>query len=227
MASGSEWDEVRRTAQRLEAQVEAKLSQFEERSNASTKGGGGGDLESASLLLDDELDALETGTDSLLRELGRINDKMGRCIEEGGGQRHRLQRHTDVLQDLSQRFRRMTQSHREQRDRADLLGSVKRDIQDYKDVGGAEAAMRERRAVENSLKGIDATIGQAQATQAELQRQRDSLGGIGGRLLGAAHQIPMLGMLVAKIQSKKSRNSNVLGITIGVCVSFLLFYAMT
>jgi len=84
--------------------------------------------------------------------------------------------------------------------------------------------MRERASIMNSEREIDAVLGQAMATRDTLSRQRDMFGGISDKMRSVAERIPVVQELMGKIKTRKNRDKIVLGVTIGGCCFFLVWW---
>jgi|EP01046_Picozoa_sp_COSAG06_P015257 Golgi SNAP receptor complex protein 1 len=84
--------------------------------------------------------------------------------------------------------------------------------------------MRERASIMNSEREIDAVLGQAMATRDTLSRQRDMFGGISDKMRSVAERIPVVQELMGKIKTRKNRDKIVLGVTIGGCLFFLVWW---
>ena len=59
------------------------------------------------------------------------------------------------MRDHQVEFRKMKKNIREQWQSADLMNSVRKDIDDYNEGAGVRALNRERNAIENSTKEVD------------------------------------------------------------------------
>ena len=84
--------------------------------------------------------------------------------------------------------------------------------------------MRERASILNSEREMDAVLGQAMATRDTLARQRDMFGGISDKMRSVAERIPVVQELMGKIKTHKNRDKIVLGVTIGGCMFFLVWW---
>ncbi|BGP14448.1 protein transport protein gos1 [Rhodosporidiobolus nylandii] len=107
---------------------------------------------------------------------------------------HALERHRDVLSDYRRDFQRTQTSLRDAEARANLLGSVREEIS------------------------------QAYATRAEFAAQRTGLSGIQARMTGVAAQVPGLNSVIGMINSRRRRDSVILGSIMGVCTLLFLFF---
>lgn len=67
---------------------------------------------------------------------------------------------------------------------------------------------------------------QAYATRDDLDRQRSILLSVNQRINNVATQLPSVGQLIGKIQSRKNRDNVILSCVIGSCVVGVLYFVM-
>lgn len=67
---------------------------------------------------------------------------------------------------------------------------------------------------------------QAYATRDDLDRQRSTLLSVNQRINNVATQLPSVGQLIGKIQSRKNRDNVILSCVIGSCVVGVLYFVM-
>ena len=67
---------------------------------------------------------------------------------------------------------------------------------------------------------------QAYATRDDLDRQRSTLLSVNQRINNVATQLPSVGQLIGKIQSRKNRDNVILSCVIGSCVVGVLYLVM-
>ncbi|GAA6018343.1 hypothetical protein JCM8202_001341 [Rhodotorula sphaerocarpa] len=140
---------------------------------------------------------------------------------------HALERHRDVLVEYRRDFQRTQTSLRDAEQRANLLGSVREEISAFKTATGAsvtDSLLAERGRIDNSHRMADDTLDQAYATRAEFAAQRSSLSGIQSRMNGVAAQVPGLNSVIGMINSRRRRDSVIMGCVLGVCVLLLLYF---
>lgn len=82
----------------------------------------------------------------------------------------------------------------------------------------------ERTRLERSHGVADSVLSQAYAVNESFGLQRESLGGIQRRIVGAASQVPGINSLMGRIGSKKRRDGIILGGFIAVCCLLLLWF---
>ncbi|GAA5998264.1 Gos1p [Rhodotorula paludigena] len=140
---------------------------------------------------------------------------------------HALERHRDVLAEYRRDFQRTQTSLRDAEQRANLLGSVREEISAFKTATGSsvtDSLLAERGKIDNSHRMADETLQQAYATRAEFAAQRTGLSGIQSRMNGVAAQVPGLNSVIGMINSRRRRDSVIMGTVLGVCTLLLLFF---
>ncbi|KAK4058418.1 protein transport protein gos1 [Microbotryomycetes sp. JL221] len=140
---------------------------------------------------------------------------------------HALERHRDVLQDYKRDYARTKASLREAEQRANLLGSVREEISAFKSASQSSATdslLAERGRIDNSHRMTDETLSQAYATRAEFAAQRSGLTGIQSRMSGVVSQVPALNSVISMINSRRRRDSVIMGSVMAGCILFLLWF---
>lgn len=82
--------------------------------------------------------------------------------------------------------------------------------------------LEERDHLNNSHNVINGVLSQAYSINESFGIQRETMGRINQRILGAASRIPGVNVLMSKISAKKRRDAIILGVFIGIC--FLLVW---
>mmetsp|Transcript_4561 Transcript_4561/g.10993 ORF Transcript_4561/g.10993 Transcript_4561/m.10993 type:complete len:226 (+) Transcript_4561:221-898(+) len=220
-ASGplQQWEDIRKRARRLEADIDGKLVAYNRASVSQT-----GDALTSSLASELE---------NLLIQLSETHQDMGRCVKdlgagEGARQSHVLQRHRELLHEYEKEFRKIKSNIKEQKERDDLLHSVRQDIGEYKSAASARAdpLLRERGAAQNSIKAADSVLANAQTTFEALRGQRNLYSNIGSKISAFAARIPSIDSLVGRIQRRKKFESIVLAIVVSACAICLLYFSI-
>ncbi|CAN6629349.1 golgi SNAP receptor complex member 1 [Trichomonascus vanleenenianus] len=141
---------------------------------------------------------------------------------------HQVQRHKEVLQDHKAEFKRIKQSIQHERNRTNLLTSVRTDIENHRRSatnGESEAdyMLSERNRIDNAHNLTDRILSQAYETREEFVRQRANLANVQRRVLQTASHIPGLNTLIAKVNTRKKRDSLIIASLITLCILFLFF----
>ncbi|TNN34941.1 Golgi SNAP receptor complex member 1 [Liparis tanakae] len=137
------WEDLRKQARQLETELDLKLVSFSKlcTSYSSSRDGRRGDATSDTTPLlnnstqDRMFDTMSVEMEQLLAKLTLVNDKMAEYTNTPGtaslnaALMHTLQRHRDILQDYTQEFHKTKGNFLAIREREDLLGSVRKDIE--------------------------------------------------------------------------------------------------
>ncbi|XP_022108858.1 Golgi SNAP receptor complex member 1-like isoform X1 [Acanthaster planci] len=180
-------------------------------------------------------DTMAMEIERLLSRLSDINDKMAdyatnvSSTAPSAALLHTLQRHRDILQDYSHEFKKTQANISACREREDLLGSVRREIDSYKNSSGlnrrTDLYLKENEHIRNADRIADETIGVAIATKENLMSQRGTLKKISTGVTNMANRFPVINSLVQRINLKKRRDSLILAGVIAVCIIFILWFA--
>ncbi|KAM7088184.1 Golgi SNAP receptor complex member 1 isoform 1-T1 [Ciconia maguari] len=152
MAAGSSnyWEDLRKQARQLENELDLKLVSFSKlcTSYSSTRDGRRDRYSSDTTPLlngssqDRMFETMAVEIEQLLGKLTGINDKMAEYTNSAGvpslnaALMHTLQRHRDILQDYTHEFHKTKANFLAIRERENLLGSVRKDIESYKGGSG-------------------------------------------------------------------------------------------
>lgn len=219
--AGLSWQELRREATRLEDQVDVRIVALGKAGTAST----GGDSQAIELMSQDAQQLL----DKLTEVNNLLSEKLNADTNASQTMKHYTQRHQAILSDYCLEFERTQQNIRRQRDRAELLTSVRKDINSYRSSGQDKAAdlyLKEHEHIINSERLAEETLNVASTAKEVLLGQRNSLRGIGSKLQNTTQRFPVLNNLVQKINLRKRRDAVVLGLVISGCIIFILWYSL-
>uniref|UniRef100_A0AAR2JCE3 Golgi SNAP receptor complex member 1 n=1 Tax=Pygocentrus nattereri TaxID=42514 RepID=A0AAR2JCE3_PYGNA len=231
MAGGNSnyWEDLRKQARQLENELDLKLVSFSKlcTSYSSSRDGRRGDSSDTTPLLNNStqdrmFETMSVEIEQLLAKLTGINDKMAEYTSTPGvtslnaALMHTLQRHRDILQDYTHEFHKTKSNFLAVREREDLLGSVRKDI----DGSGVN-----NRRTELFLKEHEHLRNIAMATKENMTSQRGMLKSIQSRVNTLANRFPAINSLIQRINLRKRRDSLILGGVIGVCTILLLLYA--
>lgn len=235
---GNFWEDLRRQARQLENEIDLKLVSF---SKLGTNYSSHRDYENDSVPLlnkassEHMFDTMAMEISQLLAKLTEVNDRMVEYTQSisvsspSAALLHTLQRHRDILQDYSHEFQKTTANITAMREREDLLGSVRRDINAYKNSSGlnrrSDLYLKENEHIRNSERLVDDQISIAIATKENLQSQSKFLSTINHKVNSLANRFPVINSLVQRINIRKRRDSIILGVVIAVCIILLLLYA--
>uniref|UniRef100_A0A3Q1DAU3 Golgi SNAP receptor complex member 1 n=1 Tax=Amphiprion ocellaris TaxID=80972 RepID=A0A3Q1DAU3_AMPOC len=176
IGSSNYWEDLRKQARQLENELDLKLVSFSKlcTSYSSSRDGHRGDTSDTTPLLNNStqdrmFDTMSVEIEQLLAKLTAVNDKMAEYTNTPGtaslnaALMHTLQRHRDILQDYTHEFHKTKGNFLAIREREDLLGSVRKDIETYKSGSGVnnrrtELFLKEHEHLRNSDRLMDDTI---------------------------------------------------------------------
>uniref|UniRef100_A0A3B4GHW6 Golgi SNAP receptor complex member 1 n=1 Tax=Pundamilia nyererei TaxID=303518 RepID=A0A3B4GHW6_9CICH len=233
IGSSTYWEDLRKQARQLENELDLKLVSFSKlcTSYSSSRDGRRGDTSDTTPLLNNStqdrmFDTMSVEIEQLLAKLTAVNDKMAEYTNSPGAAAlnaalmHTLQRHRDILQDYTHEFHKTKGNFLAIREREDLLGSVRKDIETYKSGSGVN-----NRRTELFLKEHEHLRNIAMATKENVTFQRGMLKSIQSKVNTLANRFPAINNLIQRINLRKRRDSLILGAVIGVCTILLLLYA--
>ncbi|CAG6004069.1 unnamed protein product [Menidia menidia] len=251
IGSSNYWEDLRKQARQLENELDLKLVSFSKlcTTYSSSRDGRRGESSDTTPLLNNStqdrmFDTMSVEIEQLLAKLTAVNDKMAEYTNTPGSSSlnaalmHTLQRHRDILQlhllstqDYTHEFHKTKGNFLAIREREDLLGSVRKDIETYKSGSGVnnrrtELFLKEHEHLRNSDRLMDDTISIAMATKENMTSQRGLLKSIQSRVNTLANRFPTINNLIQRINLRKRRDSLILGSVIGVCTILLLLYAL-
>lgn len=248
MAAGTSnyWEDLRKQARQLENELDLKLVSFSKLctgySHSSARDGRRDRHSSDTTPLlngssqDRMFETMAIEIEQLLARLTGVNDKMAEYTSSAGvpslnaALMHTLQRHRDILQDYTHEFHKTKANFVAIRERENLMGSVRKDIESYKSGSGVnnrrtELFLKEHDHLRNSDRLIEETISIAMATKENMTSQRGMLKSIQSKMNTLANRFPAVNSLIQRINLRKRRDSLILGGVIGVCTILLLLYA--
>ncbi|CAD1468768.1 unnamed protein product, partial [Heterotrigona itama] len=195
---------LRRQARHLENEIDAKLVAFSKLGvNSGSKLVNTDEVP----LLDEEhvFENMASEIEALLSKLFSINERMSKLQPNGAAMLHTMQRHKDILKDYKLEFNKIRNNFAARRDREDLLGNVRKEI--------------------DSDRLLNDQISIAMETRDHLMTQRQTFKRIQTRLNDISNRFPAVNSLVQRINLRKRRDSLILGLIIGFCTFLMLLYA--
>ncbi|EIW71552.1 hypothetical protein TREMEDRAFT_28241 [Tremella mesenterica DSM 1558] len=217
------WDNARRHARALETALGTKLSTYSRlAADISRSAGGSREREDREELDEGEggYKLLEQAIDDLMTLINSPSQPPSASMQ------HAAQRHRDNLDDYRRDFLRTRNNVEAAVARSNLLGSVRKDINDYKSASPSQtdALLADRGRIDSSHRMIDDTLNQAYATREDFAQQRTFLARIDSRLGGVLSQIPGINSLISMIHSRRRRDSIIVACVVAFCVLLLLGY---
>uniref|UniRef100_A0A7M4F8B6 Golgi SNAP receptor complex member 1 n=1 Tax=Crocodylus porosus TaxID=8502 RepID=A0A7M4F8B6_CROPO len=232
LPAGTSRRDLRKQARQLENELDLKLVSFSKLctsySHSSAREGRRDRYSSDTTPLlngssqDRMFETMAVEIEQLLGRLTGINDKMAEYTNSAGvpslnaALMHTLQRHRDILQDYTHEFHKTKANFLAIRERENLLGSVRKDI----DASGVN-----NRRTELFLKEHEHLRNIAMATKENMTSQRGMLKSLQSKMNTFANRFPAVNNLIQRINLRKRRDSLILGGVIGICTILLLLYA--
>lgn len=222
------WDVLHRRAKVLEARLETKVQRY---SSLAQK-------INADFLCDEENPLVEGEEErSLSSEIERDLHELHECIngmrtcatKDGGvatGSGHQeglIKRYHEIHFDYSTEFKSTSATVHRKRESMELFQSSKNLNSNEQDSSVAKL-LRERSSIQASMKSINDVISQAFEAKNALLGQRNSLTGAAGGLTGLAANVPTFNRLIDGIQRKKTRESVIVAVVLGVLACFTIWY---
>ncbi|XP_015123044.1 Golgi SNAP receptor complex member 1 [Diachasma alloeum] len=222
-----DWEDLRKQARHLENEIDAKLVAYSKLGINTNSSHASADT--VPLLDEDHVfDNMTSEIGSLLTKLAMINDRMSGIQANGAAMLHTMQRHKEILKDYKLEFNKLQNNFMSRKDREELLGSVRQDIDNYKNVGGLnrrDMYLKENQHIHNSDRLITDQINIAMETRDNLMSQRHAFKRIQTRFNDISNRFPAVNSLIQRINLRKRRDSLLLGLVIGFCTFLMLLYA--
>ncbi|KAL3788913.1 hypothetical protein ACHAWO_001544 [Cyclotella atomus] len=245
-----EFDSLRREATRLERMLEdrvARYGQLAQRLTMDNNSNPSNDDHRSSL----HLDSAESGTHNkahdkqtnksieeeeatLSNDIHRtmstmtelINTKMAPAAERTGRSQHSLlvKRYREILFDCGADFNKTSASVQRRREAMELFRGANTSASSEGADPAMEQLLRERNAIDNSMKSASSVLNQAASVRTELRSQGTSLRGITGTMASIANNIPGVNTLIDKIRSKRQRDDRIVSGVVAGCILFTLWY---
>lgn len=226
------WEELRKEARQIENQIDIKLVAFSKLGSHGDRGSS-----SSEALLDESngnriFETLALELQQLLIKLSLCNDSMSAILirDPNPGHVHILSRHRDILNDYTQEFNKAKTNIRTSRERAELLTSVQRDINSYRNSSKTTRAqdlyLKENDHINSSTRLADDTIGLAVNAKEALILQRGIVGSISSRVSAIGGKFPALNSIMQKVNFRKRRDGLILAGVVATCIILLILYTI-
>ncbi|CAR23292.1 Gos1p [Lachancea thermotolerans CBS 6340] len=206
---------VRGQAISLESQTESLLSKFSQYAQTTSS-----EPTSQERNLDSKLDSLLTQRQEVVDSLSNI------CNENpsiSASKLSQLQRHREILQEHWQHFRNLRSSIQQERNRLNLLFSVKKDIAQQSEQDQDKYIQDEARRIDESHNVVDSLVSQAWDTRDQFSSQRTVLQTANNRMMQTLQRVPGINQVIAKINTRRKKNAVILASLITLCILFLFF----
>ncbi|KAL8929946.1 MAG: hypothetical protein Q9208_001090 [Pyrenodesmia sp. 3 TL-2023] len=165
--------------------------------------------------------------ENLISQLTRLLDSEA-LLTASALKQNNLTRHRETLLEHRHTLTRLRSSITEARQRANLLSNVRSDIDAYRssnpETAEADYMLDERARIDRSHGVADSVLSQAYAVNEQFGVQREMLGNVHRRIVGAAGKVPGINGLIGRIGAKKRRDGIILGGFIAFCMLMFLYF---
>ncbi|EGF78799.1 hypothetical protein BATDEDRAFT_89985 [Batrachochytrium dendrobatidis JAM81] len=240
------WDSLRKHARQLEYEIDSGLVSFSKVAsnptnstvmgthsslNDSTHGSTSTQPFSSSFSASQ---SIEQDLDNLLNQLTTTINSMSAYLEGPGSTHpsrasmtHLLHRHRSNQFEYSKEFRKTRTNILAKKEHAELLSSIHNDINPHRSGNSRDYYLSERERLEQTNTMADDIFQNAMDAHDDLGRQRSSLFGSHGRIAGILNRFPQLNNTLSRINSRKFRDTWIMGVVLGVGMCVLLLYALS
>ncbi|KAL8843453.1 MAG: hypothetical protein Q9176_002066 [Flavoplaca citrina] len=136
--------------------------------------------------------------------------------------------HRSTLHEHTLTLSRLRSSISESRQRAKLLSTVRSDISSYHsanpETAEADYMLDERSRLDRSHGVADSVLSQAYAVNEQFGVQREMLGNVQRRIVGAAGKVPGINGLIGRIGAKKRRDGFIMAGFVAFCMLIFLYF---
>ncbi|KAL8705896.1 MAG: hypothetical protein Q9201_001044 [Fulgogasparrea decipioides] len=223
-STGNGWAQLRQQTRSLEAQTDTLFhtySRFASAPNIPPK-----PIEEETKTESQIQDLLEK-RENLISQLSRLLDSES-LLTASALKQNNLALHRSTLSEHRSTLSRLRASIHEARQRANLLSNVRSDISSYRsqhpETAEADYMLDERSRIDRSHGVADSVLSQAYAVNEQFGTQREMLGNVQRRIVGAAGKVPGINGLIGRIGAKKRRDGIIMGSFIAFCMLMLLYF---
>ncbi|CAG5024520.1 unnamed protein product [Parnassius apollo] len=212
-ATSSSWEDLRKQARHLENDIDMKLVAFSKLGVTS----GSSSLSSETVPLinsDDMFDTMSMELQQLLNKLSAINDKMADLAPNGAASMHTIKRHREILMDYQQEFSKTSARVSARREREELLRGGSPPPAAAAGLSRRDQYAKEANHLHSSHILVDEQINIAMEAREHLSSQRQTFKRMQTRFNDIANRFPMLNSLIYRINSRKRRDSLILGLVV-------------
>jgi Golgi SNAP receptor complex protein 1 len=228
------WEGFRRDSRRLENEIELKLSEFAAFATSYSQVHLLKPQRQETVKHDQDAETLTKELEQLLLQMGDGINKIAPLVGEYDAHPQNpsaltplLYHHKNKLQQFTTEFRKTLNHIKQTRDHAELLSSVRQDINAARRANGLNNEanyLRERGSLLSSSSISDNIIEQAYAARATLSQQQEDLKRAFGRLQWIVSSVPGLSGVMRAIVRRRLRDKIIMAVTAAVCISLILWY---
>ncbi|KAL8970205.1 MAG: hypothetical protein Q9197_003936 [Variospora fuerteventurae] len=223
-STGNGWVQLRQQTRSLEAQTDTLFHTYSRFASAPNLPPKPTEEETKT---ETQIQELLEKRETLISQLTRLLDSES-LLTASALKQNNLSRHRETLLEHRHTLSRLRASISESRQRANLLSTVRSDIDAYRSANpeSAEAdyMLDERGRIDRSHGVADSVLSQAYAVNEQFGVQREMLGNVQRRIVGAAGKVPGINGLIGRIGAKKRRDGIILGGFIAFCMLVFLYF---
>ncbi|KAH9814485.1 hypothetical protein DFH28DRAFT_1127537 [Melampsora americana] len=212
----------------LEFTLESQINDYSKLSTSiSTDYNSNGTLNHSNLIQSKET---EDQIEDNLKQLSLLVDQLFRLIETNPSTSILItsNAHKEILNTFQSDFKRTQASLKQSEQRASLLSSVRSEISSFKSQHSSDPDhhhhLNDRDRIHSSHRLADDILDQAYATRQEFSIQRNSIQSTSHRINRVISSIPGVNSIVGMIQSRRRRDTLILGLIAGSLTFLLLIY---
>ncbi|KAI4203806.1 MAG: hypothetical protein LQ350_001632 [Teloschistes chrysophthalmus] len=224
-STGNGWAQLRQQARSLEAQTDTLFHTYSRFASASNIPPKPSEEETKT---ESQIQDLLEKRENLISQLTRLLDSES-LLTASALKQNALTLHRNTLADHTLTLSRLRASILTARQRANLLSTVRSDISSYhrsQNPSNTEAdyMLDERSRIDRSHGVADGVLSQAYAVNEQFAGQREMLGNVQRRIVGAAGKVPGINGLIGRIGAKRRRDGIILGSFVAFCMLMLLYF---
>ncbi|KAI4260512.1 MAG: hypothetical protein L6R42_004008 [Xanthoria sp. 1 TBL-2021] len=223
-STGPGWAQLRQQTRALEAQTDALFhtySRFASAPNIPPK------PTEEEKNTESQIQVLLEKREFLIEELTRLLTSTS-PLTSSALKQNNLTLHRSTLQEHTSTLTRLRTSISDARQRANLLSTVRSDISAYHssnpETAEADYMLDERSRIDRSHGVADSVLSQAYAVNEQFGVQREMLGNVQRRIVGAAGKVPGINGLIGRIGAKKRRDGFVMAGFVAFCMLMFLYF---
>jgi golgi SNAP receptor complex member 1 len=212
------WESLRADARQEDAVIENKLSILERVALSETPD-----------------DATESRFHALTQELNEQIQQMQRAVlsmhdasrsmpptTETAAMLKHTQRFDDIVAEKFAIVRRLGVDFQKRRERSQLLGKVKQEIESYRESEEFRHLSSENESLRHTQRRLNDILSQADLTRDKLHQQRQTFVGMADKVVTIAEKVPFINGLLKKIDAKRRREVVILA-SLTAFLMFLVF----
>ncbi|KAL8670267.1 MAG: hypothetical protein Q9168_005186 [Polycauliona sp. 1 TL-2023] len=221
-STGPGWAQLRQQTRTLEAQTDTLFHTYSRFASAPNIPPKPTEEETST---ESQIQVLLEKRESLIEQLTRLLTSTNTPLSSSALKQNNLTLHRSTLSDHNATLLRLRTSIAEARQRANLLSTVRSDISSYHSANPeADYMLDERSRIDRSHGVADSVLSQAYAVNEQFGVQREMLGNVQRRIVGAAGKVPGINGLIGRIGAKKRRDGVIMGGFVALCMLVFLYF---